>query len=96
MGSPGYFRTSLSPGEHSFSFRPNSLIDLGIEMRKFTLATEGGSTIYIISKVITSDDESRDILQSYYVNTYIGDTIGWVLMPEDEALEELKALRQWK
>jgi hypothetical protein len=96
MGSPGYFRANLPSGAHSFSFRPNSVIDLGIEMRKFTLETSGGTTMYIESKIILGNENSESVLQSNYVNALSGFTVGWVLVPAVNALRDLESLREWK
>ena len=94
VGIPGYLKVSLEPGEHAFSFRPKALIDLGVEMRKFTYSTEPGKVYYLESKKIESKADADNALQTNYVSAFGGYTVGWVLIDEARALESLSSLRQ--
>ena len=95
IGNPGYVKVVLSPGEHSFSFRPDAMIDLGVEMRKFTSSFNGGSVYYLESRKVETQEDKYNALQMSYVNVFGGYTVGWVLVPEEEALKKLSILRDW-
>lgn len=95
IGNPGYVKVVLSSGEHSFSFRPDAMIDLGVEMRKFTSNFNGGSVYYLESRKIETQEDKDNALQMSYVNAFGGYTVGWVLIPEEEALKKLSQLRDW-
>jgi hypothetical protein len=96
IGTPGYLEVSLDPGEHSFSFRPKAMIDVGVEMRKFVYKTESDRVYYLESKEIKTKHDEENALQINYVDTLVGHSIGWVLTDEKEALSKLASLRQWE
>jgi len=95
IGNPGYVKVVLNAGEHSFSFRPDAMIDLGIEMRKFTTTIIGGNVYYLESRNIETKEDQENALQMNYVNAFGGYTVGWVLVSEEEALKKLSLLRDW-
>lgn len=96
IGNPGYVRVTLDPGEHFFSFRPDAIVDLGLEMKKFKMNVAGGRVYYIESKSFDKKDDARGALQVNYVNAFDGFWDAWVLSREDDALEKLKILRSWR
>jgi Protein of unknown function (DUF2846). len=96
IGSPGFVKVVLSPGEHNFSFRPDALLDLKVEMRKFSAAVEGEKVYYLESRKIETEEEREEAWQSNYVNALGGFTVAWLPVEEPLALEHLKELRAWQ